>query len=159
MARATPQTIVIQAASPDGTVVRQEALAGAANITPGELLVISAADTVVQHAAASGVLTGKLVALETQTPDDETALTIDVDYANGDTVYFAEGRPGDEYYMWLADTENAALSDQLQSDGNGHLLVSAGGAGILANSIVGYAQEAVNNAAGGAPARIRVRII
>lgn len=161
MARATPQVITLQTANSEGTVTRRESLAGVANITPGELLTTSAANTVIQHNVANGVLDGKKVALETQTPDDEVNITIDVDYANGDTVYYAEGVAGDEYYMWLAAGETSVVAppSQLQSDGAGALVVSAGGAGILANSIVGYAAEAINNAAGIVAVRQRVRIV
>lgn len=159
MAKATWGSIVIKAADEDAGVIRDEYLAGAANITPGELLVISAANTVVQHAAAAGELTGKLVALESQTPDSETVDSIDLDYDNGDTVYCALGRPGDVFYMWLAAGETAAISSYLQSDGAGALAVVIPAAGTLTNSVVGFTETAVDNGAGIVAVRIKVEII
>ncbi len=157
MASTLYHKIVIESASPLG-VVRREKLASAA-VGPGELLIQSAAGTVEPHSGAAGVLQGKLVALESQHPDAESAQAIDTDYANGDTVYYAEGRPGDIFYMFLANGQTTVMNppSQMESDGNGHLNVSGGGAGILENSIVGVAEEVLANATG-LPARLRVRI-
>lgn len=162
MASTTWHDIVIQAANQQGDVTRQEALAAAASaITPGQLLEHPAgAATVQEHATGAGSATPRMIALQSQTPDDEDNFSIDVDYAAGDIVYFAVARPGDRYYMWLADTETAVIGSLLQSDGNGDLAVLAAiVAGTLGESVVGRAVNAVNNAAGGAPARIIVETL
>ena len=70
MASDVYHSIVIQTANQYGDVTRKESLAAAA-ITPGELLDFDSATTVNAHGVAAGFLQGKLVALETQTPDDE----------------------------------------------------------------------------------------
>ena len=158
MASTLNHGIVIQTADRDGDVTRRESLAAAA-ITPGELLQFDSATTVNAHSVVAGVLQGKIVALETQTPDDETNPTIDVDYDAADTVYYVEARPGDILNMWLAAGETTVMNppSQLQSDAAGALAVVAVGAGTLANSIVGVADEAL--VAGVARARCRVRIV
>ncbi len=158
MASTLYHKIVIETADPLG-VTRRELLASAA-VGPGELLEVSAAGTVAPHSGDAGVLQGKLVALESQHPDAESAQAIDTDYASGDTVYYAEGQPGDVFYMFLANGENAVMNppSQLESDGAGALDVITPGAGILENSTVGVAEEALNNGTG-SPARIRVRIV
>lgn len=159
MASATFHSIIIRAANQLGDVTREEAVATAVAITPGELLQWTpGAATVRAHAVAAGSVTPKMVALESQTPEDETAFSVDDPYDASDLVYFAVAKPGDEYYMWLANGENAALQALLQSDGNGELQVlGTVVAGTLAESVVGTAVVALNNATG-APARIRVRI-
>ncbi len=159
MASATFHNIVIQAASALGDVTRLEAIA-AEIITPGELLELAAAGTVQLHAAAGGTMEhGKIFALETQTPDDEDNFSIDVDYAAADTVYYVQAKPGDEIYAWLAAGENATIDEMLESDGAGALQVIVVAAGTLASAQVGSPVVAVNNAGGGAPVRIRVRVI
>lgn len=158
MASTTYHSIVIQTANQEGDVTRLENLAAAA-ITPGELLEKASATTVQAHSAAAGAAVPRLVALETQTPDDEDDFSIDVDYASGDTVYYAAAKPGDEFYMWLAAGENAAVNALLQSDGNGELQVLAAVVdATLAESVIGRAVAAVDNSAGVVPARVRVRM-
>lgn len=159
MASTTFHSIVIQTANQMGDVTRLEALA-AAIVTPGELAELTAAGAIQAHGAAAGTLEqGKAFILESQTPDDEDDFSIDVDYASGDTVYYTQAKAGDEIYAWLADGENAAITDSLESDGAGALAVATVGAGTLANSIVGSPVVALDNSAGGARARIRVRIV
>lgn len=150
-------SIVIQNANQLGDVTRRELLAAEA-ITPGELLEIASATTVGPHSGAAGFLQGKLVALESQTPDHDTNPSIDEDYDIGDTVYYAEGKPGDIFYMFLAAQETTVMNppSPLVSDGAGALTVAVVGAGTLEGSVVGVANEVV--AAGGARARIQVRI-
>lgn len=156
MASTTFHDIVIQTANQLGDVTRLEALAAAGSaITPGQLLEHpAAAATVQEHAVAAGSATPKMIALQTQTPDDEDNFSIDVDYAAGDTVYYAVAKPGDVFYMWLAAGELSAIGSLLQSDGNGDLAVLAAiVAGTLGESVVGIAEEVVN-----AVARARVRV-
>lgn len=146
MASTTFHDIVIQNANQQGDVTRQEALAVAGStITPGLLLEHTAgAATVQEHATAAGSVTPRMIALQTQTPDDEDDFSIDVDYAAGDIVYFAVGKSGDRFYMWLAAGETSAVGSLLQSDGAGALTVLAAiVAATLGESVVGIATEAV----------------
>lgn len=161
MASAVFHDIVIQNANAMGDVTRQEALSAAGSaITPGQLIEWAAATTVQEQSVAAAGLTPKMVALTTLTPDDEDNPSIDVDYAVGDRVYFCVPKPGDRMYMWLADGETAAANALLQGDGNGDLAVLAAiVAGTLDNSVVGRTVVAIDNALGGAPARIIVEII
>lgn len=161
MASAVFHDIVIQTANALGDVTRQEALAAAQSaITPGQLIERASATTVQEQSVAAAALTPKMIALTTLTPDDEDNPSIDIDYAVGDRVYFAIPKPGDRYYMFLAIGETAAANALLQGDGNGDLQVLAAVvAGTLANSVVGSTIVAVDNAAGGAPARIIVEIV
>ena len=82
MARATPTLIVIQTANQMGDVTRKEALAGEAGIGPGDLLEFDLGtpdtDTVLRHNTAQGAVVPIMVALPTQTPDDEDNFTITV---------------------------------------------------------------------------------
>lgn len=161
MANTVFGTVIIQHANEEGDVTRREALAAAgSSITPGLLLERPAATTVQEHSTAGGVLEGKLVAIETQTPDSESALTIDVDYAVGDTVYYVEGKPGDIFYMWLAASQAAVMGTMLVSNGDGMLKLSSPSppdATVVTNTIVGTPHVPVTT--GGAAARIQVRII
>ena len=160
MASSTYGNIVIRAADRDGGVTRQEALAGEANITPGELLEHTTGGAVLRHNTANGAVTPRLVCLETQTPDSELSSSIDVDYDNGDTLYMAVAQAGDRLYMWLAAGENAAINNLLQSDGDGALVVSAAvDATIITESLVGRAVAAVDNSAGVSPVRIIVEAL
>lgn len=157
MAKTHPDTIVLQVANQQGDVTRREKLASSANILPGHLLEIDAATTVDIHGVADGFLQGKLVALETQHPDAETTDTIDIAYAAGDSVYYAEGKPGDIFYMYLAAQNEAVMTppSPLASNGDGTLKVVVVGGATLEGAIVGVADEAI---AAGALSRIRVRI-
>ena len=158
MASSTKQRIIVKVANAMGDVTRGEALAGEAGIGPGDLLEHGASGTVLRHNAAAGAVTPIMVALETQHPDDEDDLTIDVDYANGDKVYFCVPKPGDVLNMWLASGENVAANAVLQSDGDGALAeIATIDATTVVNSLVGRATEAVNATA--AAARIAVEII
>lgn len=159
MAGTTFGSIVIQAANQAGDVTRLEALA-AAIVTPGELAELTAAGAIQAHSAADGTLEqGKIFILENQTPDSETAFSINVDYASGDTVYYAQGKAGDVFYGWLAAGENAAITSSLGSDGAGALKVVTVGVGTLANSVVGSPVVAVDNSGGGTRVRIQVRVV
>ena len=163
MARTTTEhMIVVKSANLNG-VVRREALADEA-ITPGHLLSIDTDEEMQLHAASLGVLVGKLVALESQTPDTNTYPTtaaIDIPYAADDLMYYAEGQPGDVFNMFLAVGYTAVMGiSQLCSKGDGTLQVATiGTTTTYPNSIVGIADEDVDNSGGGAAVRLRVRII
>lgn len=144
MARAAGahQKIIVQSDPENET--RVEALAGAANITPGELLQWSAG-TLIVHAAAAGSVIPKLIALESQHPDSEGTAGIAADYANGDTVYAWIPQPGDHALMWLAAGQTTAVHDLLVSDAAGALTVEAGplDAADIVDSVVGRALNVV----------------
>lgn len=156
MASTTYKTITIQAEAQ----VRREAQASVA-LTPGELLEWSGGK-LIPHGTAGGMLKGgKLVCLETQHPDSDLSATIDVDYVADDTVYFTHAKPGDVYNMFLAAGESATAGvSVLQSDGAGALAVQATlDATLIEGSVVGVAENTVDNSGGGTRVRIRVRII
>lgn len=156
MASSTYHSIMIQRGD-DPTI--REALAGEANITPGELLEYSAG-TLLRHNTAGGLVAPIMIAIESQTPDDDDDFSVDVDYANGDTVYYWTPKSGDRAYMWLAAGENAAQHALLESDGDGALQVEAAvDATDVVRALVGRAVAAVNNAAGGSPVRVVVEIL
>lgn len=159
MARTTTEhSIIVSYANKEG-VVRREAIADEA-MTPGQLARFDADEELELHATADGVLVGKLIVLENQTPDTDTYPTtaaIDIPYVADDTAYYAEGSPGDIYLMWLAIGEDAAKGvTQLISNGNGNLKAETVDAATLANAIVGVADEDITG--GAAALRCRVRI-
>lgn len=154
MASSTYHTIAVQ-----GPGSRKEGLADVA-ITPGELLRYKSDGDLEPHGTAGGVLASKLVALESQTPDSESAASIDVDYAIGETVHYAVGRPGEVYYMWLKAGETAVKGiTQLVSDGAGALQAETVDASTLANSVVGVPAESYDNSGGGSRVRLLVEIV
>ena len=159
MARTTTEhSIVIKSASKFG-VLRKEAIADEA-LTPGYLVRFDADEELELHATADGVLVGKLVVLESQTPDTDTYPTtaaIDIPYAADDLAYYAEGQEGDIFNMMLVAQQTTVKGiTQLISNGDGTLKGETVDAATLANAIVGVADEDVTG--GGAVARCRVRI-
>jgi len=80
-----------------------------------------------------------------------------VDYDAGDTVYYAVGRPGEVYYMFLAASQTVVRGvTQLQSDGAGAVTPVTVDATTLEKSVVGIADEDLT--AGVSRARLRVMI-
>lgn len=159
MARTTTRhTIVCESADKFG-VTRREAIADEA-FTPGHLLRFDADEELEKHATADGVTVGKLVALETLTPDTNTYPTtpaIDIPYTADDLAYYADGQPGDIFNMWLATGETGVKGiTQLVSNGDGTLKAAVVAATTLANAIVGVAHQDVTGA--GAALRCLVRI-
>lgn len=155
MASSTYHTILVRAT---GEIARREMAAGEASILPGYLLEQTGA-TVVTHTVADGPVTLKLIALETQTPNDTSNVTasIDLAYASGDTVYYAVAKPGDRYYMWLAASQNVVAGvTQLASDGAGCVQAISVTASTLASSIIGVAAESKTTT--GSTARLLVDI-
>jgi hypothetical protein len=156
MASSTYHKIMVQCGE-DPTIL--EALAGEAGIGPGDLLEWSSG-TFLRHNTANGYASPILIAIESPTndPDSETSFAIDVDYDNGDTVYAWIPKPGDHAYMFLANGQSASQHSVLQSDGDGALVVQTTlDATLIANSVIGRALAALNNATG-SPARILVEI-
>jgi len=153
----TRHTIVLESADLNG-VTRLEKVCSEA-ITPGHLLAISSG-AIIKHAAAAGVLPGKLFAVESLTPDTDTYPTyaaIDIPYASGDTVYYVQAKPGDVINAWLTTSMTATAGESyLVSTGDGTLTVASVGASTLEDSVVGVAENSVTTTS--AVARIQVRI-
>ncbi len=155
MADTTYKTIVIQSAL-DG-VNRQERLAGEASIKPGMLLEISSGN-VVSHNTADGNAHPVLVALESPTADSASLASIDTVYANGDTVYYTVGAPGDVLYMTLAIGESTVAGvTALVSDAAGNLKAAVVGETTIAGAVVGTALDTITG--DGSTHRCRVMIV
>jgi hypothetical protein len=146
-----PHTILLA-----GNPQRPQELPCSAAITPGHLVEISSGQ-LRKHATADGNASPAF-ALEQLTPDRTVATAaIDTPYPSGDTVQWAIGRPGDLFYAWVPASAAAIVAgDFLASNGDGTLHKAVTGSTFL-EAIVATAAEAVNNSAGGTPARIRVR--
>ena len=141
----TAHTIVVESANLNG-VVRLEAIADEA-LCPGELVRFDANEELELHATADGVLAGKMVVLESQTPDTITSPTcaaIDIEYDADDLAYYCQASPGDVLNMFLADSEVGVKGiSQLVSNGDGSLKVETVDAATLADAIVGTAWQDV----------------
>jgi hypothetical protein len=150
MASSTWHTIALQ-----GEPVRREALAHEA-ITPGQLLEINSDEEVAKHSADSGVLPGKLFALESPTAAASTTAAIDTNYAAADVVYFGQFQPGDVVYGFLKNGETVVKGiTQLVSDGAGAVKAVSVGTSTLEGSVVGVADQDLT-ASGATRCRIRI---
>lgn len=138
-----------------GTPVRHEDVAVAA-ITPGHLVEQVAAGVQVHSTAAANA--SPTFALEMAMVGND----IDDAYAANDQVLLATCRPGDMINA-LVPAGAAAIvrGDGLESAGDGTLRLQATDAATddtQRDSLVAYAEEAVDNSMGGAAVRILVRI-
>lgn len=159
MARTTTEhTVTIQSAKPSG-VTRLEAV-GTSPIIPGHLLEFESNGYVKRHATASGAA-APFVAMELFTPDTHTYPTtaaIDIPYADGDSVYFAQGQPGDVFNMWIASGQDVTKGlDWMISDGSGRLKSCGTGVSVGTSNPIGIAWESA--AASGTAVRCQVRIV
>lgn len=93
-----------------------EEYVAAGTIYPGSLLQMDSAGKVVVHASAAGRFQ-RMVALENELEGQ----SIDDAYVSTDVVFCWLPYPGDEAYMVLADGQNVAIGDMLESNGNGYL--------------------------------------
>lgn len=151
-------TIILQ-----GHGVRREAIANAA-ITPGHLVELMSTNKVRKHATAGGNAM-KAFAVE----DDLQGNDISDDYAAAATVQYNIMQPGDVVYALLANGQNVAIGDFLESAGDGTLQkhtadtwASAGAGTIYSNQIIGIALEAVDmsdSSAADPSGRIKVLIV
>lgn len=151
-----PKTVTLK-----GNPIQKEANCVTAVITPGMLLDRNAAD--VQPHASAGQNASPLFAVENAMIGDD----IDHNYQVGENVIFGFFRPGDEVYALLANGQNVATGDLLESDGAGALqrhtpqAVAEGGAAnytLYYRAPVVRALEALNNVTGN-PARIKVEVL
>ena len=133
-----------------GDGVRKEARASGA-IYPGSLLRRASATQFAVHNVAGGNA-AKMFAVE----DDLQGRTIDTAYTSGDRMLGAVFQPGDEVLALLAEGENVAIGDFLESSGDGYLrkhddtyLYESAGyptetAILYTNGLVGIALEALD---------------
>jgi hypothetical protein len=151
MVKSTPSTIILKAFD----YAMNEGIVSNAAITPGSLVMLHSDGTVRDNATADR-RTGALVAVEYELGQYSTAIAggIDTDYAVGDRIKYAALRSGDEFYALIAAAEPAiALGARLTAGPTGTVANSA-----AANDDFLIALEAVDNSAGGTPARIKVRV-
>lgn len=137
----TPKTIVLKG---DYSVAKEKIAAGA--ITPGHHIELTSADKVQVCSAA----TDKPLAVAVE--QDFTGGSISTAYAADDTVNYRVLQPGDEFYGFIANSQNVAIGALLESD-------TAGGFTALNSGVAkAVALEAVNNTSG-AQARIKLEVI
>lgn len=163
MASLTPHTIVLRSNNPDNVMerVHMAPCQSAVTVTPGMLLASGTNTTVKPHATADGACVGRKVALENPWSDHALLIStngpnIDHPYQAAESVFYVAANGGDEFYMLLAASQNAAKDSPLVSNGDGTLKVATVGAGTLTDAVFGYAAEAVDNSGGGSAVRIRV---
>jgi len=153
MASSTPNTIVLRSNNRDNGMQRvHEAPCQAATpIRPGMLLAVGTTNTIKPHAGAGLNREGNKVAIDNW---QATGSGLDTVYNAAETVRYIFASPGDVLYMLIKTGSNVAKGAPLESAGTGALQAAAGTA---IDSLVGYAEEAVNNATG-SDGRIRVRM-
>ena len=153
MASSTPSTIVLRSNNRDNGMqrVHEAPCQAAVTIRPGMLLAYGTTNTVKPHAGAGLNREGNKVAIDNW---QATGSGLDTVYNAGETVRYIFASPGDVLYMLLETGSNIAKGAALESNGTGALQALAGTA---LDAVIGYADEALNNATG-SDARIRVRM-
>lgn len=133
----------------NGSFIHSEALTATGSaIVPGDLVEITAAGEVQEHSTAAGAAQ-KAFAL-TNLP---TAGTIDDAYAEGVTARYGIGHSGQVVFARVANgTAAIAQGEAVESAGDGTVQ------GVSGANIVGYANEAVDNAGGSEPVRISITL-
>lgn len=131
-----PSNIVLK-----GDPIRKEAVTAGAAITPGFLLDVDTQGRVLHHASSGGNAEPRFAVEQ-----DFLGGGIGDDYGTADRVQYVVCRPGDEVYAMLANAQNVAIGDYLDSNGDGRLkehapvyatnarLTTQNGATSLANS-------------------------
>ena len=160
MANTNSSTIVLRSNNRDNGMQRvmESPCQAAVTIRPGMLLAAGTTNTVKPHSTAGGNREGNKVAVDNLFSPPSAGAAIDATYAAGVTVPYVYGVTGDVLYMLLKTGNNVAKGAPLESGGAGNLQAAAAPAATVpADSIVGYAEEAVNNSSG-SDARIRVRM-
>jgi hypothetical protein len=145
-ATASPNTIVLIGRLEDQNL---EYPANAA-LKPGHLVLVMSTGKVKKNDAAS-VPCQKLFAKE----DDHIGRGVADAYAADEVVFCHAAQPGDVIYGWVPASATALVKgDKVKSNGDGCLVK------ITASSdfVIGTVHEAVDNSAGGAEARVKVRI-
>jgi len=122
-----------------------EELAAAGAITPGMLVELTSAGAVVAHNSA-----GENALIMFARENEYEGKGINDAYASGDKCHVWIPGRGDQVYAILADGENVAIGDFLESNGEGYLRkfvadpVSSAGGDIQPQSLIGVATEAVD---------------
>ena len=145
------------------TPVMEECTSTAAAVTPGHLLELTSAGLVQKHATAGGNVLPPMFAVE----DELQGRGIDTAFANSSKIQCWIPQRGDMVYALLADGQNVAIGDPLESAGDGTLQAhvadvdnSADVTTIYGNAIIAIAVEAVDlSNSASAVGRIIVRII
>jgi len=122
--------------------VNEEYTATAVALTPGMLLELTSAGTVQAHSTAGGNVL-PMFAFE----DELQGKGIDDAYAVSDKIQVWIPGRGDIVYAIVANDNDIAIGDFLESDGNGYLQEHAAdisNAPNVTNQIVGQALEAVD---------------
>lgn len=127
---------------------RYEEMRASGAITPGHLIKRHTDGTALVNSTA-GAVAEMLFAHE----DSLQGKTIDQAYASGDVVRHHVAQKGDVIYAWLAAGENAAVGAKLSSNGDGTFQVQSSTEATLA-----WAEQACDNSAGGAAARVVLRV-
>lgn len=164
MARTTTRhTIFVQTAQKLGPN-RLEAI-GSAALLPGMLAQIKAAGGKLgKHGIAHGA-SAKLIVLPSETPDTITyplVPNIDIPTTSGDTVYYAQGMPGDVVNAFLGTKSSVTKGVHfISSLANGYVQSCGTGLTVGGTCAIGVAWETVDvsGAAGTAAKRCLVRIV
>jgi hypothetical protein len=130
-----------------GDPLQKEATATAVAITPGYLIERTPGAATVRAHSTAGGRAQLLIAIE----DSNQGKEISEAYAVSAQIQFMAGRSGDEFDMVLQASENVAIGDFLESNGDGTLRklvevdrgASASG-NIQGENIIGQALEASN---------------
>lgn len=149
MAGTSPNTVMLSAR--DHYIMSEGIVAAATTIYPG-MLVIFSSGALIPNGAAADVDAPRVFAYENENMGE----TLDTAYTAGDTCYILYPHSGSLIYGYLETGGNVARGAALESNGAGYLQALSTG------RIIGFAEEAVNNAGGGTgpdgSARIRVRV-
>lgn len=149
MAGTSPNTIMLSAR--DHYMMSEGVVATGATIYPGMLVLFSSGE-LVPNGAAADVDAPRVFAIENENMGED----LDTPYTEDDTCYIIYPHSGALVYGFLETAGNVAKGAALESNGAGYLQAASTG------RIIGFAEEAVNNAGGGTgpagSARIRVRV-
>lgn len=134
--------------SPEGQYLRREALADAAGILPGHLLIETATGVAVNSTADDVPVRALFANLSVGDAGDETRA-----YASGETVNYVSASKGSYIKAILADGQTIAKGAELASNGDGTLKAPA----VAGTGVLGYAAEAVTTS--GSTAFIEIEIL
>ena len=140
MASSVYRTIFVGNAGVKPVIV--EAPADEADIKPGMLVRMEAAEEFEKHATADGDLAGPFIALVNQTPSDADASVLSIDqlYDIDDIMYAALGRPGEVYNMLIAASQTLVKGvSRLGSNGDGTLKLITQSETTIALATIGIA--------------------
>lgn len=146
----TPKVVVLK-----GCPMKKEALSTASEaILPGHLVTLVAAGTLSKHATAAAYASKSFADI-----GDYAGGSLEVAYADGETVPYVTCNAGDEVYAILEDGNTVAIGALLESAGDGTLQPqTAFSAGVNdAGYAICKALEAVTTS--GSTSRIKVEVL